>query len=162
MSKEKIENRISELIESLELEIEGSKSSTLTRKLVNIVDEATSETSLTNMLKILYENEEHHLRLIKEYKEEIKFANSVQEDVRRERVQFFTQILREVTESLNNAQLDSNVTSKWIHELVESYTKSLDLSSELAKTHVVDILGLINEETKKQVKKVDNKKTPGK
>ena len=47
-------------------------------------------------LELLYEYEKHYLELIKGYKEEIKFASALQEDLRRERSQFFTQTLKEV------------------------------------------------------------------
>ncbi len=103
-------------------------------------------------LEVLYEYEKHYLDLIKEYKEEIKFAASLQEDLRRERSQFFTQVLREVSETLKNASVDSNVASQWTQELVDSYTKSIDLSSDLAKTHVIDVIGKIRESAKAEIK----------
>lgn len=103
-------------------------------------------------LEVLYEYEKHYLDLIKEYKEEIKFAASLQEDLRRERSQFFTQVLREVSETLKNASVDSNVASQWTQELVDSYTKSIDLSSDLAKTHVIDVIGKIRESAKTEIK----------
>ncbi|MDE2724372.1 MAG: hypothetical protein OXI59_13445 [Gemmatimonadota bacterium] len=105
-----------------------------------------------NELQILFEYERHYLELIKEYKEEIKFSASLQEDLRRERSQFFTQVLREVSETLKNASVDSNVASQWIQELVDSYTKSIDLSGDLAKTHVIDVIGKIKESAKAEVK----------
>lgn len=43
-------------------------------------------------LELLYEYEKQYLGLMKDYKEEIKFATALQEDLRRERSQFFTQM----------------------------------------------------------------------
>ena len=104
-------------------------------------------------LELLYQYEKHYLELIKEYKEEIKFAASLQEDLRRERSQFFTQTLREVVQTLQVQEIDKKVASQWIEELVASYTKSIDLSSDLAKTHVVQVLGIFKEEAKQEVSK---------
>lgn len=104
-------------------------------------------------LDLLYQYEKHYLELIKEYKEEIKFASSLQEDLRRERSQFFTQTLREVVQTLQAQEIDKKVASQWIEELVASYTKSIDLSSDLAKTHVVQVLSIFKEEAKQEVSK---------
>ncbi len=104
-------------------------------------------------LDLLYQYEKHYLELIKEYKEEIKFASSLQEDLRRERSQFFTQTLREVVQTLQTQEIDKKVASQWIEELVASYTKSIDLSSDLAKTHVVQVLSIFKEEAKQEVSK---------
>jgi hypothetical protein len=115
-------------------------------------------------LELLYQYEKHYLELIKEYKEEIKFATALQEDLRRERSQFFTHTLREVAQTLHSQEIDKKVSALWIEELVASYTKSLDLSSDLAKTHVIQVLGIFREEAKKEVStaeldKISNKST---
>lgn len=101
-------------------------------------------------LILLYDYEKHYLQLIKDYKEEIKFANTLQEDLRRERAQFFTQTLKDVIQTMRGAEVANDVAAKWIQELVESYKKSIDLSSDLAKTHVVEILNTLTVATKKQ------------
>lgn len=104
-------------------------------------------------LELLFQYEKHYLEMIKGYKEEIKFAASLQEDLRRERSQFFTQTLREVVQTLQTQEIDKKVASQWIEELVASYTKSIDLSSDLAKTHVVQVLSIFKEEAKQEVSK---------
>ena len=101
-------------------------------------------------LELLYQYEKHYLELIKEYKEEIKFANSLQEDLRRERSQFFTQTLKDVIQTMQTAEVDKTVSAQWIQELVASYTKSIDLSGDLAKTHVIEILSLLTSDTKRE------------
>jgi hypothetical protein len=104
-------------------------------------------------LELFYQYEKHYLDLIKEYKEEIKFAASLQEDLRRERSQFFTQTLKDVIQTMKTAEVDKTVSAQWVEDLVASYTKSLDLSSDLAKTHVVEVLSIFKEETKQEVSK---------
>lgn len=101
-------------------------------------------------LELLYQYEKHYLELVKSYKEEIKFANTLQEDLRRERSQFFTQTLKEVIQTMKGAEIEKNISAKWIQDLVESYTKSIDLSSDLAKTHVIEILSILTAETKRE------------
>ncbi len=112
---------------------------------------ATQLSETKNKLELLYQYEKHYLGLIKEYKEEIKFANTLQEDLRRERTQFFTQTLKDVIQTMKTAEVDNTVSAQWIHELVASYTKSIDLSGDLAKTHVIGILSTLTEETKREV-----------
>jgi hypothetical protein len=102
-------------------------------------------------LDLLFQYEKHYLELIKEYKEEIKFANTMQEDLRREKTQFFTQTLKEVIQTMKTAEIDKGVSGQWIQELVASYTKSIDLSGDLAKTHAVEVLSMLTSETKRQV-----------
>jgi hypothetical protein len=104
-------------------------------------------------LELLYQYERHYLDLIKEYKEEIKFANTLQEDLRRERSQFFTQTLKDVVQTMKNAEVDKNVAAQWLEDLVSSYSKSIDLSSDLAKTHVVQVLSIFKEEAKQEITK---------
>ncbi len=112
------------------------------------ITEQLSETKAK--LELLYQYEKHYLELIKEYKEEIKFANSLQEDLRRERSQFFTQTLKDVIQTMKTAEVDKAVSAQWIQELVASYTKSIDLSADLAKTHVIEILSLLTSDTKRE------------
>jgi hypothetical protein len=102
-------------------------------------------------LDLLFQYEKHYLELIKAYKEEIKFANTMQEDLRREKTQFFTQTLKEVIQTMKSAEIDKGVSGQWIQELVASYTKSIDLSGDLAKTHAVEVLSMLTSETKRQV-----------
>lgn len=151
-----------------DIEIDRNAKVALQKAISTGVDQFVSEENLKSRLDILFEYEKHYLELIKEYKEEIKFSASLQEDLRRERSQFFTQVLREVSETLKNASVDSTVASQWTQDLVDSYTKSIDLSGDLAKTHVIDVIGKIRESAKSEVKskvsetrKQTNKKDEG-
>jgi len=150
--KKVLESQLSTTLDQLKVDEAGK--STLVSAIANTVQVAISDTNLKIQLQTIFEYEQHYLELIKAYKEEIKFANTVQEDVRRERSQFFTQTLKEVIATLNSEQVDSTTASKWIYELVESYTKSLDLSSDLAKTQVVDLLGKLKEKSKRDINTV--------
>ena len=142
MLKESLTERLRDILSQVVLE--ESAKGTIEKELVQLV----SEENLRNKLELLFEYEKHYLELIKDYKEEIKFSASLQEDLRRERSQFFTQILREVSETLKKADVDSKVASQWTQDLVDSYTKSIELSGDLAKTHAIDVIGKLRESTK--------------
>lgn len=106
-------------------------------------------------LDILFDYEKKYLELVKEFKEEIKFAGSIQEDLRKERAKFFSDTLKEVSLTLQECQVESSVASVWLKDLVGSYTKSLDLSSGLIEETVVDTIGKIREEARSISKTVD-------
>lgn len=111
-------------------------------------DEHTATSKLKERLQILFEYEKNYLSLIKEYKEEIKFVGTLQEDLRKERAKFFSETLREASDALKDAQVSSDVASIWIQELVKSYTKSLDVSSALIEEHTFDTIGEIRNHAK--------------
>lgn len=120
-------------------------------------DEYTTLASLKAKLAVLYEYEKNYLELIKTYKEEIKFASALQEDLRKERAKFFSETLKEVSGTLDSAQVDANVASMWLKELVDSYTKSLDLSGGLIEEHTLDMIGTIRKEAKTEINQADIK-----
>tara|TARA_R110000772_G_scaffold74498_1_gene162192 strand:- start:1709 stop:2173 length:465 start_codon:yes stop_codon:yes gene_type:complete len=111
---------------------------------------------LKTKLEVLYNFEKNYLELVKEYKEEIKFASTLQEDLRKERSKFFSETLKEVSQTLSESQVDGEVASKWLKELVDSYTKSLDLSSGLIEEHTLDMIGKIRGEAKQQKPTIKN------
>lgn len=104
----------------------------------NYIDEQVSLTYMKNKLNLLFEYEKHYLTLIKEYKEEIKFASSIQEDIRKERSNFFANTLREVFSTLQATKVGPELENEWLQKLVASYTESLDLSADLAKEHTLN------------------------
>ncbi len=113
---------------SLESKLSDTDQANLASKLQlpqesSVMSEELLETK--SKMELLFAYERHYLELIKEFKEEIKFAGSLQEDLRRERSQFFTQTLREVVQTLQMQEIDKVVASRWIEDLVSSYTKSI-------------------------------------
>ncbi|EJD6048495.1 nickel transporter [Providencia rettgeri] len=120
----------------------------LTEVLKKELNDYVSLERLKNKLEVLYTFEKNYLELVKAYKEEIKFASTLQEDLRKERSKFFSETLKEVSETLSESQVDQSVASKWLKELVDSYTKSLDLSSSLIEEHTLDTIGKIRAEAK--------------
>ncbi|WP_428565688.1 MAG: hypothetical protein ACP59X_05000 [Solidesulfovibrio sp. DCME] len=134
-SVDKIRNFLSE--QNIPADVSSKFLTAFSGELENFIDFE----SLNKKLDLFYTFEKNYLMLIKEHKEEIKFVHSVQEDLRRERSNFFTQILKDASESLKKAEIDSKIASSWLQELVSCYTKSLNLSNEIVSTHSVDIIG---------------------
>ncbi|MCS4534506.1 hypothetical protein [Neisseria montereyensis] len=119
--------------------------SEVTNKIFRDIQQNVEYEALKNKLDILFTYEQRYLTLIKDFKEEIKFANTLQEDLRKERAKFFSETLHEVSSTLTNAQIESSVASKWIQDLVLTYTTSLDLSSNLIDENTLDTIGKIRE-----------------
>lgn len=115
------------------------------------INSKTSVEFLKERLAVRFEYEKHYLELIKTFKEEIKFAASIQEDLRKERSKFFSETLREVSNTLKDSQVDGDVASIWLKELVDSYTKSLDLSGGLVEEHSLDTIGKIRSGSKNDI-----------
>jgi len=148
-------NEIAQVISNIlkDVEMDDNAKKLLIRNLELTVNEKIDLTSLKTKLDILYNYEKNYLELVKEFKEEIKFASSIQEDLRKERAKFFAETLKEVQSTLKESQVESEVASIWVKELVSSYTKSLDLSGGLIEEHTLDMIGKIRKESKKEVKK---------
>jgi len=102
--------------------------------------EYTSTSLLKERLAILYDYEKNYLSLVQQFKEEIKFIGSMQEDLRKERAKFFANTLGEVSSALNEAKVQQDVANQWIKELVSSYTKSLDVSACLIEESTVEAI----------------------
>lgn len=127
---------------------DDSINSQLTEVLIKELNDYISLEVLKTKLEVLYNFEKNYLDLVKEYKEEIKFASTLQEDLRKERAKFFSETLKEVSATLSESQVDGEVASKWLKELVDSYTKSLNLSGSLIEEHTLDTIGKIRSEAK--------------
>ncbi|MCT0254472.1 hypothetical protein KQ311_11660 [Synechocystis sp. CS-94] len=154
MEIKQIEERLNICIEKIGLD--GNQKQILLKSIYDLIVEIEND----NKLSILYEYEKHYLELLQQHKDEIKFANSIQEDLRRERAQFFTYGLREVCETLKNSGVDDQIASTWIQELVHSYTKSLDISSDLAANQVIDKISELKADTKNELRRSTQKKMP--
>lgn len=150
-----IENSIRkfEVLEDGEDPVHGKKSIPAKDidKIVDHLDQNLSNNLLKERLAIIYEYEKKYLDLTKEYKEEIKFAANLQEDVRKERANFFSDVLKDVHQTLTEINMDSSVTDLWLSELVSTYTHSLNISAELAKDQILEVLSQLRTSAKKDL-----------
>ena len=62
--------------------------------------------------------------------------------------------MQDVSAALKDSQVSNEVANQWIQELVNSYTKSLDVSSGLIEEHTFDAIGEIRRQAKSQLKTV--------
>lgn len=130
--------------------VDQQLSKDIVQKITKELQESVTLNSLKAKLSVLFEYEKNYLQLVKEFKEEIKFASGIQEDLRKERAKFFSETLKEVSSTLMESQVEDEVASQWLKELVNSYTKSLDLSGGLIEEHTLDMIGKIREKAKEQ------------
>lgn len=153
--KKRILSFITNAPDSVDEETKGYLSKLVDNELNNLIHVSESK-QLTANLDVLFNYQKNYLELIKEYKEEIKFVNTIQEDLRRERAKFFAQNLQEVHETLEKASIDKEQSSIWIKELVESYTKSIDLSSELVKIQVTETVEKLKSDSDEIINSLKN------
>lgn len=147
METNQIESRVLSLLENIN--IDNGDKSVLAANIIELINDVAECKILEKKLNLYSTYEKNILGIIKEHKEEIKFANSIQEDLRRERSQFFTQVLKDVCMTIKSSEVDSNVSSKWVEELVKCYTNSINISSCTADTKILDIFSSIKENAKK-------------
>ncbi|WP_124795188.1 hypothetical protein [Conchiformibius steedae] len=91
---------------------------------------------------------QNYLTLLRTFKDEIKFAYELQQNLRKERAKFFSQTLREVSATLAQAQVDESIASMWVQDLVKSYTSSLDLSANLVDENTMNTISQIRASAK--------------
>jgi len=149
---EELKEELAIALSSVDLD-EGTKVAVL-KSIILKVNDAISHSSLKEKLGIMYDYEKQYLALLKEYKEEIKFVVNLQEELRKERTKFFSESLKEVAEALKEAQVDNDVASLWIKELVKSYTSSLDISSNLMDENVTGIFAELKKMEKSELNKL--------
>ena len=76
-------------------------------------------------------NENTFLDILKQYKEELNFVTNQQEQIRKERLVFLNEKVKEVSKSLKDIGIGGDIINEWLKKLVESYTASLDVSGKL-------------------------------
>lgn len=138
--KQEIEESINKIFILYPIENNENKDviNALKLNIINSMVNIKNTNIVKEKLETLFFYEKNYLELIKEYKEEIKFASTLQEDLRKERAKFFSSVLDEVSSTLKNSQVDEKVASSWIIELVKSYTGSLDCSANMVSENTLD------------------------
>tara|TARA_R100000789_G_scaffold95873_1_gene96785 strand:- start:588 stop:1130 length:543 start_codon:yes stop_codon:yes gene_type:complete len=150
-----IKDHIYQIVQSLPGQVDQEtkeRANQLIRNNIEQLDSVSKTIQTEEELKILFSYQQNYLNLIREFKEEIKFLNTTQEDLRKERSKFFSNTLEEVNESLKKSSIDEKLTQQWTQQLVDSYTDSLDTSSELVRTKVMETV----EEMKNKSEELQN------
>lgn len=139
----------------LAVEMDENAKKAIVKHLNLKLKDAVSYQRLEAKLKLLYSYELNYLSLIKDYKEEIKFLSSLQEELRKERTKFFAESLKEVSQTLKDSHVEAEVASIWVKELVESFTKSVNLSEVLIEDSTINTIGQIKDQIKNEKSTID-------
>lgn len=115
------------------------------------VDEKHANTSLEAVMKY----EEHYMRLLRNYKEEIAEIESMMREVRKERETFYQITLPQIEKTIRaDKVLSEEAKREWIEELRANMEKSFRISEALIQHYVTSNQAEFKEKLKKAVDKV--------
>ena len=121
--KSEFENSVNKICSEEERKQVSTYSEGYSEHISNMILTKVENPTRDKKLSILYNHEKHFLDLLKEYKEEIKFASSLQAEIRKEEATFFSTTLKEVCASLKDTQVDQKYQAQWI---LDSQVSDLD------------------------------------
>ena len=101
----------------------------------------------------LLDYEEAYMKILKKYQNEIEHIESMLENVRAEREDFYTKKLNEIKHSMEADDVDPSIQQEWMIEIQKNMEKSFELSESLIKHYVVKNL----EEFEQEFKECRNK-----
>lgn len=102
-------------------------------------------------LQLLFEYEKAFCQLLHEYQDEVKFAFNCQQELRKERSQLFTLLLRQLSMQFKQSNIKKPEATEWVHAFVNSYTDSLQMSGNFVETQVVKLLWEVRKRTEEEV-----------
>ena len=79
------------------------------------------------------ERERFYMKLVHDYKEEIKFLSDTLEKTRKERTEFFEKTLPEITMSIEENGVSKDISEEWLRALEENMRNSFNMSDELIR-----------------------------
>ena len=85
--------------------------------------------------QMLFDYEEHYMRLVKSYREEIKFINDLHTEHTREVKNFYGSELPAIIKKLESEPIVDDVRREWLKHLEQHMSKSFDMSG-----HFIDVL----------------------
>ena len=98
----------------------------------------------------VYENQRHYLKLIKNYKEEIKFIYDLQKNLREEQIKFCDEIFPAISEKFEkNIAIDKEIKKMCLHDLCENVKRSFSLSESIITEFITKKLEELDQEVKK-------------
>lgn len=103
----------------------------------------------------LCQYEEHYMRLLRHYADEIKEIQSMMEGLRKERDRFYREILPETERQIQADNiLSAEAKAQWIEELRANMENSFRISEELVSHYVTSNLNEFKDKLKKAVERV--------
>ena len=137
------QNDVTEALQNMVDQLQNVEDAKQKQTVISSTAAELAHRSLAERLSTMLDFERKYLELIKEFKDELKFAEGLQEDIRKERAKFFSETIGDVHETLVKSEINKEQADLWMTELVTSFTNSLDVSSKLAKDNVLATLGEI-------------------
>ena len=86
-------------------------------------------------VQMIFDYEEHYMRLVKSYREEIKFINDLHTTHTREVKNFYENDLPTIIKKLEAEPIADDVRREWLNHLEEHMDKSFKMSG-----HFIDVL----------------------
>ncbi|MBR1858533.1 MAG: hypothetical protein IJ797_03460 [Selenomonadaceae bacterium] len=86
-------------------------------------------------IQMLYDYEEHYMKLIKSYRHEIEFINQLHTQHEQEVKNFYQNDLPAIQEKLSGEPIDDEVRREWIKHLERHISKSFEMSE-----HFINVL----------------------
>ena len=85
--------------------------------------------------QVLFDYEEHYMRLVKSYRSEIEFINDLHTTHTREVKNFYANDLPAIIKKLESEPIADDVRREWLKHLEQHMSKSFDMSG-----HFIDVL----------------------
>lgn len=85
----------------------------------------------------LYEYEKHYMELLAKHKEEIKFIEDLISQIRIEQDDFWTKTFINISKTLDEAHIDSDVKAIWLKHIEENMQRSFEMSMKIVDNYMV-------------------------
>ena len=147
-----IEDKLNSIFTKYDLH--GDKSELFRNEIISAVVKHLDSLNLQTNLDLLYDYEKNYLPLLKDYKNEIEFIIKHQENLRQEEVSFFENSLKEISQIMSDIDVEPNIRSKWLIELVENHKKSLGVSRDFLENNTVELIAKLKNEINRKIEKI--------
>ena len=84
--------------------------------------------------------EEAYMKLLKNYKDEIKEIEMMMEQVRQERERFYLEKLPQIKAAMVHDEVSPEIQQEWLNEIQENTERSFKISEALIQHYVTDNL----------------------
>ena len=98
--------------------------------------------------------EEAHLKLLKDYSEEIQLIQNMLGQLRKEQKEFYQKELPEIREAMQKDDVSPEIQEQWISEMQENIEHSFQLSTSLIRHYVTENLNEFEQKLHEAISKV--------
>jgi predicted RNase H-like nuclease (RuvC/YqgF family) len=106
-------------------------------------------------IQTLYEYEKHYMEMLKKYKNEIDFIQEKLHDNRREREEFYSKILPDISDKLSKDEgIDDKMKQNWLNRLTENIERSFEFSENLINDYAIKNLNEFKKEVDEKLRNI--------